>query len=356
MAIGSGIGGSLGAKIEAAYGTYLAPTSWLEIDKESLTRNQKTILASGLAAGRLVDLAARRVMTTEDGNGTTDHPVWDRGTSAAAGGMGKLFTAIFGGTVTPTVIDTTAFTQTYDIADTFGKSLTLQAGIPNSAGTVLPYTFLGCKATSATWECGIDGFLNMSTDWDIRQVIESQTLVAPAYATGTQPFHFGQATVGVGTAASIQATAATATTVLDGVRKISIKVDRKQATDRYYFGNTVSTAGAMLKSEPIMNDQVVISGSIELDVTAANKTALLDKFAAGTAVSMTFDCVSLSLAGAATAKFTTRFQMTSVFADGETPKLDGPGVVSVTVPFVALGDATLAGGLRLIYISTDSAL
>jgi hypothetical protein len=357
MAIGSGLGGSLGVKVEGTYGTYVAPTSWTEFTKESLNRNQKSAVASGLAAGRLVDFGSRRYITTESGNGSIDTPFWDRGTAAAAGGMGKLLGAIFGGSVVPVINGaTTAFTQTYDIADTFGKSLTLQAGIPDTTGTVRPYTFLGAKNTGMTLECGVDTAVTMSTDWDIRQVVETQTLAAPSYAAAAQPFHFGMATIGLSTAGTyvpFTATGGVTANNIAGVRKVSIKMDRKISDDRFYMGNTVAaTSNAILKSEPITNDVVAVSGTIDFDYV--DKTIFSDRFLSNTPFALTIAFTSTQLAGAAF-PYQLVLQMSQCYVDGETPALDGPGVVAPSIPFVALADGTNSA-LRLVYTSSDSAV
>lgn len=355
MGIGSGLGGSLGAKVEGTYGTYIAPTSWTEFTKESLNRNQKSSVSSGLAAGRLVDFGNRRFITTESGNGSIDTPFWDRGTSSAAGGMGKLLGAIFGGSVVPIVnAATTAFTQTYDIADTAGKSLTLQAGVPDTTGTVRPYTFLGSKNSGMTIECGVDSEVSLSTDWDIRQVVETQTLAAPSYSPAVQPFHFGMATIGLSTAGSYVAyspTSGVTTNNISGVRKVSLKLDRKLADDRFYMGNTVATtSNAILKSEPITNDVVAVSGTLDFDFV--DKTIFSDRFLSNSPFALTIAFTSPQLAGAGF-NFQLVLQMSQCYVDGDTPQLDGPGVVAPSVPFVCLADGTNSA-LRLIYTSTDT--
>jgi len=346
VAIGSGLAGSLGIKPETTYGTYVAPTTWYEVEKETLNRNQKSMVASGLAAGRLVDLGSRRIVTNEDGKGSFDMAVWNTS-------MGKLLNMIFGGTVTPVQQGaTTAYLQTHDIADTLGKTCTLQAGIPDTTGGVRPYTFLGAKCTSASFDCGIDSLLKVSADWDVRQVVETQTLAAPSYSATMAPFHFGQSSISIGSAGAYIATGTTSP--ISGVRKVSVKINRKMAVDRFYFGNTAAaTSGAILKSEPITSDQVTVSGTIDVDYV--DKTNFADKFLSNAGLAMTLDFTSTALAGTG---FPLRFalQMSQCYVDGETPQLSGPGLVSNGIPFVALASSDALSALRVLYMSSDSAL
>jgi len=65
---------------------------------------------------------------------------------------------------------------------------------------------------------------------------------------------------------------------ITGVRKVDIKFDRPQATDRYYFSN------AGLKSEPIENDYVKVTGTIDADYI--DKTVWADRFAADSSTSL----------------------------------------------------------------------
>jgi hypothetical protein len=95
MTIGSGVGAQLGFAPEVSYGTYVAPTKWLQATKNGLKKNKNTKQGTGMAAGRLIDLGGQRVVTSQDAAGQISTTVWNKG-------LGQLWQAIMGGTtVTP---------------------------------------------------------------------------------------------------------------------------------------------------------------------------------------------------------------------------------------------------------------
>lgn len=329
MTIGSGLGGSVGIAAESVYGTYLAPSKHHEVNKADFKKVKNTVQGGGLAAGRMVQPGSRRVVTSEGGSGSMELEV---GTKS----LGLLLQNIFGTTVTPTQQGvTSAYLQAHTLGDNYGKSLTVQSGIPDTGGTVRPYTFLGGKITSAEFACSVDSLLMLTPEFDFRQVVESQTLAAPSYPTGIAPFHHAQMVVKVGDYGSEAAVA--------GVRGFSVKLERGQATDRYY------ASGAGLKAEPVMNDWVKVSGSFDVDFV--DKTVFHDRFASDASTSVIIEFVGANIAS--TYYQTFRLKLPQTFFDGDSPILDGPGVVSGSIPFVAEYDLTHSP-IACDYISTDT--
>jgi hypothetical protein len=195
MAIGSGLGGQLGMVAEVSYGTFVAPTRFLEFTKESLVLKKTGEQSAGVAAGRLLPLSARRVLTRQEVTGSIDLEVTNSG-------MGLLLQALMGTTVTPVQQGATAaYLQTHTLADTFGKNLTIQKGVPLTSGTVTDKTFLGCKVIAAEFSCEVGGMLTSSWEIDGRTCDEAQTLASASYPSRS-PFHFGQLAVKAGTFAS----------------------------------------------------------------------------------------------------------------------------------------------------------
>jgi hypothetical protein len=335
MAIGSGLAGSAGFAPEVTYGTYVASTRFLECQKVALKKTKQTAMSKGLAAGRSVPLASRRVVTTKAAGGSIDLEVANKG-------MGLLFNDLFGGTVTPVQQGATAaYLQSHNLVptvDNAGKFMSIQAGVPDLSGTVRPYTFLGSKLTALEFSCGVDELLMCTATVDSRDVDEGQTLVAPSYSTGTRPFHFGEATVKIG--ATVGAAAA-----IQGVRKMSVKVERPQDTGRYYFGN------AGLKSEPISNNFVVISGQIDHDFV--DKTIFADRFANDGQFSLVWEFIGPLIASTFFETF--RITIPALFLDNDPPDVEGPDVVKTSYKFTGLYDNT-NNPVLLEYISTDTTL
>jgi hypothetical protein len=238
-----------------------------------------------------------------------------------------------GTTVTPVQqAVTTAYLQTHTLADTWGKSLTIQKGVPLTTGTVTDKSFLGCKVTSAEFSCEVGGMLTSSFEFDGKDCDESQTLAAASYSN-MSPFHFGQLAVKSGSFGT--------ETALDGVRKVSVKIERPQATDRFYANSSA------LKAQPISNDLVKITGSLEMDYVA---TTVDDLHTSDGATSLVVEFVGPLIASTYFETF--RIKLPAIKIDDAPPTVDGYGVVKPTFNFTALYDGTNAVAIE--YMSTDT--
>lgn len=334
MAIGSGLAASLGVAEESTYGTYVAPTRFLEFTKEDFKKGKTILQGGGLAAGRYAQLGSRRVVSTTDGSGSYTGDVPNKG-------FGLLIAHLLGSSATPVQQGATAaYLQTHDLGDNFGKSLTVQKGVPDTTGTVRPYSFLGGKITQAEFSCDVSGLLVANLDFDFRAVSEAETLAAASYTAGTAPFHGGQMGVKIGTYGAEAA--------ITGVTKVSVKVERPLATDRYYANSGSLPA---VKGEPIMDNYIKISGSIEADFT--DKTSLADRVASDSSTSVIFEWIGPTIAAAN--KETFRIKLPLVFLDGDTPTVDGPGIVNVGYDFTVQDDGTHPP-ITIEYISTDASV
>lgn len=328
MAIGSGLGAQLGIAPESTYGTFVAPTKFIEFTKEGLVLKKTTAQSAGIAAGRLIPLSSRRVVTQREASGSIDLEVTNKG-------MGLLLQALMGTTVTPAQQGAgPAYLQTHTLADTAGKSLSIQKGVPLTSGTVTDKTFVGCKVTSAEFECEVGGMLTASFDFDAKNCDEAQTLAAASYPD-MAPFHFGQMALKTGTFASEVAR--------DGIRKVSLKIERPQAVDRFYAGQ------AGLKKEPISNDQVKLSGSIEMDYV---DTVLDDLHTSDGATSLVWEFIGPNIA--TTYDQTIRFTLPAIRFDEAPPVVEGFDLVKPTVQFTGLYDGT--NQPKIEYITTDTTL
>ncbi|MEU8537517.1 phage tail tube protein [Streptomyces sp. BPPL-273] len=328
MGIGSGLGAQLGIAAETTYGTFVAPSKFIEFTKESLALKKTTAQSAGIAAGRLLALSSRRVVTRREVAGSIDLEVTNKG-------MGLLLQALMGTSVTPAQQGAgPAYLQTHTLADTAGKSLTIQKGVPLTTGTVTDKTFLGCKVTSGEFSCGVGEMLVATFEFDGKDCDEGQTLAVASYAN-MSPFHFGQMAVKTGAYGT--------ETALNGIRKVSCKIERPQDVERFYANSSA------LKAEPISNDQVKISGSIETDYVAATlddlhtsdgKTSFVWEFK-GANIATTYD-------------ETLRITLPAIHLDEGPPVVDGFGVVKPTFNYVGLYDGT--NPVKIEYISTDQAL
>ncbi len=174
-------------------------------------------------------------------------------------------------------------------------------------------------------------------DFDSRQVVESQTLVAPSYPSGVANWNFTHMALKLGTYG--------AEASVSGVTKVTVNLKRGMKTDRQYAG------AAGLKAEPITNDFFEVSGTIEADYL--DKSVFADRFAGNTSTSMVWEFVGPQISGAYYETF--RVTVPMIFLDGDTPVVSGPDVVSGSFPFVGRWDGTNAVA-TIAYISTDTTL
>lgn len=328
MAIGSGLGAQLGIAAETTYGTFVAPAKFIEFTQESLALKKTTAQSAGIAAGRLMALSSRRVVTRREVGGSIDLEVTNKG-------MGLLLQALMGTSVTPVQQATTAaYLQTHTLASVAGKSLTIQKGVPLTTGAVTDKTFVGCKVVSGEFSCGVGEMLTSTFEIDGRDCDETQTLAAASYAN-MSPFHFGQM--------ALKAGGFGAETALDGIRKVSVKIERPQDVERFYANQSA------LKKEPIENDQVKVTGNLETDYVG---TTLDDLHTSDGATSLVWEFVGPTIE--TTYAETFRITLPAIRLDEGPPTVDGFGVVKPTLNFTGLYDGT--NPVKIEYISTDVTL
>lgn len=335
MAIGSGLGSHIGIAPETVYGTFVAPTKFLE-GTAKLSRKQQIYQGAGMAGGQTVQRGSRRAVASQTASGTLEVGVQSRG-------MGHLINGLFGGTVTPTLETgaTTAYKQTHALADgaggdPYGKHYSIQAGVPQLDGTLIPYNFVGSQITSAEFSCETGGGLMASFNIEARQADETGALAAPSYPA-VNDFHFAQATVKVGTYGAEAA--------VSGVRSLSLSIERSRHDGGPYMGSQG------LRSQGIINDWTTISGTIQADFL--DKATFADRFAAGTSTSLVWEFVGPEIE--AGHNETIRFTVPMIFFEGDTPQAEGPDVVSTSFNFTGLFDGT-NDPITIEYINDEIAL
>ncbi|MEV8354622.1 phage tail tube protein [Streptomyces niveus] len=328
MAIGSGLGAQLGIAPEVTYGTFVAPTKFVEFTKESVVLKKTTAQSAGIAAGRLVPLASRRVVTQREAAGSIEMEFTNKA-------MGLLLQSLMGTSVTPVQqAATAAYLQTHILADSFGKSLTIQKGVPLTTGTVTRKNFKGCKVVSAEFSCEVGGMLTVSFEIDSKDCEETSVLATASYPS-MAPFHFGQMGISFGDFG--------AETARDGIRKMTLKIERPMATDRFYANSSA------LKAEPITNGQVKISGSIERDYVS---TDLDDLHTSDATTSLRWEFIGPEIAPTYNERVS--FLIPAVKFDDAPPAVEGFDVVKNGLSFTGLFDGTNAN--KIEYMSADVTL
>ncbi len=328
MAVGSGVGAYFAVAEETTYGTVVPPTRAYEVTKCDLKKNKNTVQGTGVAAGRLVDRGARRAVTTQDASGSVTVDV-------TGNGFGLLIAQLLGSAATPVQQATTAaYLQTHVLSDPAALSMTSQLGIPTLGGTLNPYTYPGCKATSGEFSCSIDSLLSLELGLDAQTVTEAQAAITPAY-TNQDPFDFSMMAVKIGAYGS-EAT-------IQGVTGMSMKLERGMDTKRFY-----ANSGG-LKSAPVLNAEDKITGTITADLVT--KADLADRFSADTPFSLIWSFTGLLIAS--TYYTSVQFALPQCYLDTDAPTIDGMDVNSTGYNYTALYDGTHPA-LTVTYQSTDS--
>ena len=333
MAIGSGRAAQVGFKNETTYGTYVAPTKFLlaktgEPEAKGVTRVQ----GQGIMAGRHGDLAAHYVETSRGFGLKLSSDLLNKG-------LGLIWQALMGGTVTPVQqAATTAYLATFNLGDPVGNSLTIQVGAPPTGGTVVPQNFLGCKALGADVKIDVaSGIASLDLELDARDLENSSSLVTASYATGVRPFHGKQLAVKAGTFG--------AEVALPGVKSVGISIKRALETGRTYAG------GTGLKSEPLIN------GATQIDLDIQADFAALADFQTRALDASSQPSVVVELTGpliASTYYETWRLTVPAVNFEPGVQGFNGPGVLSKSWKASWKDDGT--NSPKIETMSTDTAL
>lgn len=322
---GSGLNVQLGTAEETAYGTPVVVDRFQEIISESLERQQTTLQSNGLRGG-VRNLRRRGIISARSGAGDINMEV-------ATKGMGRWFKHMLGGT--PTIAQqgvTTAYLQTHTLGALEGRSMTVQKGVPQTDGTVRPFTYHGCKVTGWEFSISVDQILQLRVSLDAEDEDTSTALAAASYTT-PKLFHFMQGSLTVGGTAVASVTGA------------SVAGSNNLKTDRYYLGS------AGLKKEPIDNDHPTISGS--LDAEFVDRATFYDRFTGDTAAALVLDFQGDLIATGYYEKLT--ITVPEVRFTGETPKVSGPAVVMQNIPFDGHYNGTNPG-ITIAYTSTDTVI
>lgn len=322
----SGLGAQVGVAAEATYGTFKTPNRFFEFSSEGLNLSRGFILSQGLRAGRMYQSSTRRTATTRSASG----PVAFETPTA---GLGPWLNLLHGETVTPVKEGaTTMYKQTHNIGttDPFTKSITLQVGKPNTAGTVDPYSYPGTIATALEFAIQTGSNMTTTVTTDNRDEVTSEALAVASYPTGLESFNFTQVKVKVNSVELAECRGATVT--LNGPRD----------TSRYYLG-------AVQKAVPLTN--AYNGAAVSLNVDYGGQT-LYNIFAKAEIVP-----VEIIAQGAAVEaiKKELKFVCAACGLDGDSPNVPGPAVLTQTVPVVVLDNNTNPPVVAT-YVSADSAL
>src|SRR5687768_9626779 len=125
--------GQMGLKSETTFGTGVTPDIFVPVLSANATIDEGYIRSNGIRAGRRTRTPARLGARVVGGTVTTE---------LYNGSIATLLKHAFGAVATT---GAGPYTHTYTPGAHLAKSFTMQLGIEDTAGTVNPFTFTGCK-------------------------------------------------------------------------------------------------------------------------------------------------------------------------------------------------------------------
>ena len=338
MAIGSGIGAQLMIGAEATVGTAVTPTRTLEFNSETLKLSKQIVQGTGLRSVGLYDRAGRRNFTTKTAAG-------DINLDVATSGMGLLFKGMLGASASG-LVSGTAFQQVHSVGSLVGSALTVQKGIPQTDGTVKPFTYNGCKVMSWDLACAVGGILNCRVGLDAWNEATATALATPVYAATSNIFHFAQGSLTLGGTVTTTAGVASVAggTVAASIKGATVSGTNGLKTDRFFLGS------AGIKAEQIENAMRGLTGT--LDAEFVNQATIYDVFAADAAstLKLTFTGTTAISAGVFAV---CEILIPHIRFDGESPTANNPDVVGLSAGFTGLDDG-VNSPIQIRYVTTDT--
>lgn len=211
-----------------------------------------------------------------------------------------------------------------------GKSLTVQIGRPDIAGTIQPFTFEGGKITDWELTCAIDEALKLSTTLDFENVLTGTSLAAASYVATQEMFIFTEGALTVGGTST-------------KVKKASLKGNNSLNVERRFIGNT--------KKEPLASGLAEITGSLECEFEDLTAYAA---WLAGTQAALVLTFTLSTLIPTTSVAYSLTITIPKIEYTGETPKVGGPDTVMQARPFRCLYDGTNPI-VKFEYVTGDAA-
>lgn len=327
MAIRSGLASQFGLGDETTYGTYAAPTRFLEFENETMALQQEFAESPGMRASNRVQRTDRVRVNKTGATGSVQFP------AVQTKGFGLLFKAMVGkaAVVTTTSGGTNSRDLTYTLGDPYGLSSTLQVGRPDVSGTVQPFSYLGCKVTSWTLSNDASGYVSLGTDWFAQDETTSQSLASASYASGTvEDLFYQDGTLNVASGAV-------------SVTNVEITGSTAIATDRRFIRSST------LVKEPIIAGMYEVTGSFTMEFESLTQ---YNRFTGNTIGQLD---VTWTAPTAIEASIFPALKVTlpKVQFRGTTPNVSGPGIVTMTAPFKALYDGSNEP-ITILYRTADT--
>lgn len=280
--------GQVGWKTESTWGTAVTVDTFAPVLSANMTIDEGYMRSEGIRAGRLTrdpaKLGAKTIGTS------VEMELYN--TSLAT-----LLKHYFG---TVTTTGAGPYTHTYTPGTPLSKSLTVQVGIEDTAGTVQPFTLFGAKIGDWSISANVGELAKTSFEASAKDYTTATAIATASYAAALDPFTFVQATISANGSAVTSAKSVT----LSGTK--GLKTDRRALGSRTIL-------------EQLKQDHYDFTTEITADF---ENLTLFNLIAAGTQVAsvLTFDN------GTQTLTITCSGQIV-----GDPPSLTNPGIEEQTI-------------------------
>lgn len=192
MPLNTGLAAQIGVKAESVWGTAVTVDRFFPIDPDGIKLGgagiPELLRSKAVIAGRTLPRGDQRASGNITPTPSFGFELYDRS-------IALLWTHILGSNATT---GAGPYTHTATPGDLVGKSLTIQAGVPDVAGTVQPFTFAGCKIGKAQLACKAGEIATMGIDVVARSVTTATALATASIASTINPMTFVQGTLSIG--------------------------------------------------------------------------------------------------------------------------------------------------------------
>lgn len=313
MAIPSGLSNQLGIAQETVYGTYVAPTRFLEYNSEGLAPDKQVLRTR--SNGDQFQRRGRTRHYIRGGGGPIELDFMNQG-------MGLLLKHALGAVATEDAAADDFYVHTFTPASDGGAGdfLTIQKGLADTGGVVRPFNYVGSKILTWQLQQQLDQNLKFSLTIDSKTVQTSSGLAVASYPDDLTALAFIDATLTV-----------------DGtpvcVNEFTIGGARALDVNRRCLGNT--------KREPVANGEYAITGTLNREFEGMDQ---YDDWIAGAEAAL--------VATWAYGDFGLVVTLPVIEYTGDAPQSNGSEIVRQNLPFMAmLGDDPI---IELAYTTTDA--
>ena len=314
MVTPSGMSGQVGWGPESAYGTGVTVDQFLPFRSESFEDTYERSMADDIIAGAQTERQDQVRAGNKSFMGSLGMYLFNRG-------QVELFRQALGGDTTTSGAG--PYTHALAPGDLTGRSLSVQVGRPDLGGTMRPFNYTGCKVQRLGLAVTAGEYATLDVELLAQDAEQTTALETASMPSGLVRYHADDLAVTIGGSAVC-------------VRNLDLEI--ANALD-----DTRRCVGSALIKEPLRNDHVAVSGSVEIEWTdLAHYNRVKDLTVAAMVIAFDNDTDTLDITMQA------RF-------DAASQPIAGRGVVYQTLTFAASGATSDNDTIDVEFSNADSA-